>query len=127
MMKVPEASGQDGLNKVDAFVKGMFPSATLLNVPIAGCSKYEVDRKDVVLSRDFAKILNAKADLGVEAWSFTESTLEEVFLKLAALTECFSAGHSMSKDQTGKNIVPLEQTKPLADMVAEIDSEAKAE
>ena len=87
MMKVPEASGQDGLNKVDTFVKGMFPSASLLNVPIAGCSKYEVDRKDVVLSRDFAKILNAKADLGVEAWSFTESTLEEVFLNVVMAAE----------------------------------------
>merc|ERR1719331_584160 len=124
MIKVPEKDGQAGLDKVDAFVKGLFPSASLLNVPIAGCSKYEVDRKDVVLSRDFGKILNAKTELNMDAWSFTESTLEEVFLKLAALTECFSGGHSMSKGESGKNVLPLAQTKPLADMVAEIDADA---
>ena len=124
MIKIPESDGQAGIDKVDAFVKGLFPSATLLNVPIAGCSKYEVDRKDVVLSRDFAKILNARTDLNMDAWSFTESTLEEVFLKLAALTECFSGGHSMSGGQAGKNVVPLAQDKPLASMVAEIDADA---
>jgi len=125
MIKVPETQGQAGIDKVDAFVKGCFPSASLLNVPIAGCSKYEIDRKEVVLSRDFGKILDAKADLNYDAWSFTESTLEEVFLKLAALTECFSGGHSMSKSETTKNVVPLEQTKPLAEMVAAIDAEAQ--
>lgn len=124
MIKIPESDGKDGLDKVDAFVKGLFPSASLLNEPIAGCSKYEVDRKEVVLSQAFAKILAAKSELNMDAWSFTESTLEEVFLKLAALTECFSGGHSMSKAQAGKNVVPLEQGKPLAAMVAEIDSEA---
>lgn len=127
MIKVPESDGQAGIDKVDAFVKGLFPSATLLNVPIAGCSKYEVDRKDVILSRDFGKILNARADLNMDAWSFTESTLEEVFLKLAALTECFSGGHSMSKSKTGKNVVPLGQDKPLASMVAQIDADADAD
>ena len=124
MIKIPESDGQAGIDKVDAFVKGLFPSATLLNVPIAGCSKYEVDRKDVILSRDFGKILNARAELNMDAWSFTESTLEEVFLKLAALTECFSGGHSMSKAETGKNVVPLAQDKPLASMVAQIDADA---
>ncbi len=124
MIKIPESQGAAGLAQVDAFVKRLFPTAALLNEPIAGCSKYEIDRREVVLSKVFAEMIQAKSQLGMEAWSFTESTLEEVFLKLAALTECFSGGSGLPAGKTNSNVVPLAQDSFLADMVAKMDAEA---
>jgi hypothetical protein len=125
MVKISELAGEAGLEKVDALIKGMFPTANLLSEPIAGCSKYEIDRNEVVLSKVFAKMIAAKASIGIESWSFTESTLEEVFLKLAALTENFSGGSGLSKEDTKRSVVPFGKKgthKNLAELVAEIDA-----
>jgi hypothetical protein len=63
----------------------MFPSATLLEEPISGTFKYEISKKDVVVSDAFEKIVSQKDSVGVTDWGFTETTLEEVFLKLSHL------------------------------------------
>ena len=92
--------------------------------PTGGACKCEVDRREVVLSEVFEKMTQAKATLGITAWSMTESTLEEVFLKLAALTEVFSGGAGITNS---KAVVPLSSYRALAERVTQLEASAASE
>merc|ERR1712146_424563 len=74
---------------IEQHIKDMFPSASLIDDPIGGVSKYEIGREDVVLSEVFQKLNGHTEEYGIVDWGLTETTLEEVFLKLAALAELF--------------------------------------
>lgn len=74
---------------IEQFVKDMFPSSSLIDDPIGGVSKFEIGREDVVLSEVFQKLNRETEEFGIVDWGLTETTLEEVFLKLAALAELF--------------------------------------
>merc|ERR1712146_46672 len=86
--------------QVDDFVHGMFKTAKLLQEPIAGTSKYEVSRDEVVLSQVFSEMNSAanQKRVGYIDWGFTETTLEEVFLKLALLA------HTEKKLKVGRTL-----------------------
>merc|ERR1712146_519511 len=91
--------------QVDDFVHGMFKTAKLLQEPIAGTSKYEVSRDEVVLSQVFSE-MNSPANqkrVGYIDWGFTETTLEEVFLKLALLA------HTEKKLKIGRTLSGMAQ------------------
>ena len=75
--------------KIEEYIRGVFPSASLIDDPIGGVSKFEISREDVVLSEVFTKLNSDMDEYGVVDWGLTETTLEEVFLKLAALAELF--------------------------------------
>ena len=75
--------------KIEKYVMGLFPSACLIDDPIGGVSKFEIGREDVVLSEVFTKLNSDMEEYGIVDWGLTETTLEEVFLKLAALAELF--------------------------------------
>merc|ERR1711865_962772 len=49
-----------------------------------------ISRSDVVLSKVFEKLNSAMEEYEISDWGITETTLEEVFLKLAALAELFA-------------------------------------
>merc|ERR1719456_1832093 len=80
--KIKNLSNRD---EIHSWMTGMFPSATLLEEPISGTFKYEISRKDVIVSDAFEKIVTQKDSVGVTDWGFTETTLEEGFLKLSHL------------------------------------------
>ena len=80
--KIKDLSNRD---IIENWMKSMFPSASLLEEPLSGTFKYEISRQDVVVSDAFEKIVTGKAEVGVTDWGFTETTLEEVFLKLSHL------------------------------------------
>merc|ERR1719258_766451 len=42
--------------KIEKYIKGVFPSASLIDDPIGGVSKFEIGREDVVLSEVFTKL-----------------------------------------------------------------------
>ena len=75
--------------KIEEYMVENFPSAALIDDPIGGVSKFEISREDVVLSEVFSKLNGDMESMGIVDWGFTETTLEEVFLKLAALAELF--------------------------------------
>jgi len=92
-------------SQVDDFVHSMFKTAKLLQEPIAGTSKYEVSRDEVVLSQVFSE-MNSDANqkrVGFIDWGFTETTLEEVFLKLALLA------HTETKMKIGRTLSGMAQ------------------
>ena len=91
----------------------IMPALSCLAVqPIGGACKFEDDRREVVLSEVFEKMTEAKVTLGITAWSMTESTIEEVFLKRAALTGVFSSGAGITNS---KAVVPLSSYRALAE------------
>merc|ERR1711865_1314956 len=65
-------------------------SCQLLEDAIGGVSKFEISRSDVVLSKVFEKLNSAMEEYEISDWGITETTLEEVFLKLVALAELFA-------------------------------------
>ena len=81
-----EGVDEGKIAQIDAYVTGIFPSAKRLNNPIGGKFKYEVVREDVVLSEVFKKVEEDKEKMHITDWGITETTLEEVFLKLALLS-----------------------------------------
>jgi ABC-type multidrug transport system ATPase subunit len=70
---------------VHSWITDIFPSAVLLEDPISGTFKYEIDRREVVISEAFSAIVSGRDKIGLADWGFTETTLEEVFLKLSHL------------------------------------------
>ena len=78
-----DAGAELASNKVVRFVQRELPSAVLLQEPISGMYKFEVDRKDVVLSSVFQHMRLAKEEINLRHWGISETTLEEVFIKLA--------------------------------------------
>ena len=79
---------------VEQFVMELFPTAKLLNDPISGLSKFEVSRKEVVVSQVFHTIEKNKESLGILSWALMETTMEEVFMKLALVAKEFENSQS---------------------------------
>merc|ERR1711871_1019449 len=99
-------------------VKSMFPSARRLSAPIGGSSKFELDRTEVVLNVFFTKIADMKTRLALDSWSLSETTLGQVFLTLAHLTEVFGGGANVG----GSAVVPVgNDSASMAKRVASID------
>lgn len=92
--------------RMHSFVYGMFPTAKLLQEPIGGTSKFEISRDEVVLSKVFSTMNDPKTrrDVGFVDWGFTETTLEEVFLKLAKLSA-----------------IPAKLKRSLSDLARDVD------
>jgi len=78
---------------VNAFAQALFPSARPLGERFSATYKFEVPRGEVVLSHVFAEMESqpTRDRLGLVDWSLTETTLEEVFLKLAELAHVAEA------------------------------------
>merc|ERR1712054_24534 len=116
-----QISSSKNMQDVDKYVHSLFPSARLLGEPIGGLAKYEVSREDVVISRVFSELTENTANIetfGITSWGLTETTLEEVFLKLAALAEIF-------EHTTTTGFVKKDKSKSLASQLVALDLEAR--
>jgi len=86
---------QEHAVKIEQLMKEVFSqdgkpsSCALLEDSIGGVSKFEISRNDVVLSKVFEQLNSKMVEYEISDWGITETTLEEVFLKLAALAELF--------------------------------------
>merc|ERR1712054_400331 len=116
-----QISSSKDMKAIDDYVHTLFPSARLLGEPIGGLAKYEVSREDVVISRVFSELTENTANIetfGITSWGLTETTLEEVFLKLAALAEIF-------EHTTTTGFVKKDKSKSLASQLVALDLEAR--
>jgi len=106
-------------------------SCALLEDSIGGVSKFEISRKDVVLSKVFEQLNSNMAAYEISDWGITETTLEEVFLKLAALAELFEdktfksqvKGHPMTIQDIDNHYTE----KTASTEETEVNSEVKTE
>jgi len=96
--------------RLETYIKSLFPSAALISEPIGGTSKFEISRDEVVLSQVFSRLQQDMKSQGIVDWGLTETTLEEVFLKLAALAELFSSNEKIVG--TAKSISELDASAP---------------
>ncbi|KAJ5070827.1 atp-binding cassette transporter subfamily a abca [Anaeramoeba ignava] len=81
-------STEESEAKVDKFVRQLMPNLQLLN-SLAGTWNYEVSKEGIVLSKIFEELENHKKELEIDDWGISQTTLEEVFLRItqnAAMT-----------------------------------------
>lgn len=67
---------------VDEFVRKLLPGATLIN-ELAGFRNYQVAKEGVKLHEVFEQFEENKEKLHVTDWAITNTTLEEVFLRIS--------------------------------------------
>merc|ERR1711988_1484226 len=90
--KIKNLSNRD---EIHSWMTGMFPSATLLEEPISDA---------------FEKIVTQKDSVGVTDWGFTETTLEEVFLKLSHLHGNDNPVDELAQINSADNVREVELT-----------------
>ncbi|XP_035696779.1 ATP-binding cassette sub-family A member 5-like [Branchiostoma floridae] len=75
------------LDRLDSFVHDLFPDAAEAEV-ISNHVTYNIPKEDVrSLARVFTALEEGKTNVGIEEYSFSQSTLEQVFLQFARLQE----------------------------------------
>jgi len=67
---------------VDTFIKKLAPGALLVN-KLSGTRSYQLPQGAVTLDRVFAQVEKHKEKLHITDWAITNTTLEEVFLRIS--------------------------------------------
>lgn len=118
---------------VRGFVDSLFGAANakILGRGIGGTYKFEVARKAVVLSQVFSQLESPelREKLNVLDWSLTETTLEEVFLKLADMAhvdEALSAKPKVAESSWDRFVACCRRTRPNEAASAKDDPRIKA-
>jgi len=82
-LTVTAVNSADSYSEILDFVNSQFKTAKLVNEPLGGTSKFEIKREEIVLSQVFRTFEAEKKRLRISDWGITETTLEEVFLRVA--------------------------------------------
>ena len=106
-------SHQAKYDEVDDLVKSLFPSVIILDEPMSGLVKYDIDRGEVVISKAFREMNNKKEEIGIISWGLMETTMEQVFLKLAGVAHDFTSSKSQNASEADKNKTMAERVKDL--------------
>jgi len=86
-------------DKVIAFVARVCPDAHLLNDPMGGTSDFELPRDSIKISEIYLEVDKMTETLNILDWGITETTMEEVFLKVSHLDDPRNPGlKSVSKE-----------------------------
>lgn len=80
------ATAPENEKEVEDLVKRLSPNAQKTYY-ISGTQKFEVPKRDVSLSDVFLAVKFAKERFGVEAWDIADTTLEDVFVRVATESE----------------------------------------
>ena len=62
-------------------VKGLSSTSKRI-YSLCGTQKFEISRADVTIADIFQSVTNAKKHIDIQAWGFTDTTLEDVFTKV---------------------------------------------
>lgn len=68
--------------EVENMVKGLAPNAQKI-YHISGTQKFEIPKHEVRISDVFKAVEKAKQRFTVQAWGIADTTLEDVFIKVA--------------------------------------------
>ncbi|PRP80817.1 ABC transporter A family member 2 isoform 2 [Planoprotostelium fungivorum] len=94
--------GEDDL-VADGFIRQMIPQVILIN-ELAGTRNYEVPRTAIQLSEIFSQMESNKERLNITDWAITNTTLEEVFLKI-----------SLHQEMEGPISIPIDIQIPVTE------------
>jgi len=81
---VTAAAGED--EAVEQLVRSISPTAKR-TYHIAGTQKFEMPKQGVKISEVFRAMEQAKGSLNIVAWGLVDTTLEDVFIKVAKESE----------------------------------------
>ena len=105
---VSTPAGAEAEANIAAFMSKTFPNAKLLQEPIAGTFKYEVSTRDVEAHGGLSTVLSTLQEhqkpLQITDWGMTETTLEEVFLKIVEM----EARNAETATVSPAGVAPLE-------------------
>lgn len=104
---------------VEKFVKKILPGATLLN-SLAGTRNYQVPRKDVTLERVFEEFESNKEKLHITDWAITNTTLEEVFLRISNME------HEKANEEVDIPVKKDEKKKEVSSKESDSSSESSS-
>ncbi|KAG5530953.1 hypothetical protein RHGRI_025784 [Rhododendron griersonianum] len=57
---------------------------------LSGTQKFELPKQEVIIAQVFQAVAKAKRRFTVRAWGLVDTTLEDVFIKVARGTEAFN-------------------------------------
>ncbi|KAI3963444.1 hypothetical protein MKW98_022866 [Papaver atlanticum] len=72
----------DQEKEVEKLVRGLSSNANKI-YHLSGTQKFEISKKDVRIGDVFRAVENAKREFPIYAWGLTDTTLEDVFIKVA--------------------------------------------
>lgn len=78
----------DHEEEVESMVKRLSPGANKI-YQIAGTQKFELPKQEVRVSDVFQAVEEAKSRFTVFAWGLADTTLEDVFIKVARHAQAF--------------------------------------
>ena len=76
------AAGEDEDEAVERLVRSISPAAKR-TYHIAGTQKFELPKQGVKIAEVFRAMEQAKRSLNIAAWGLVDTTLEDVFIKVA--------------------------------------------
>jgi len=124
-LSVQVARGKDD-KPADEFIRKMIPRAVLLN-ELAGTRNYEVDKHDVTLEAVFRAMEENKEALNITDWAITNTTLEEVFLKISMAEEQEKQNHNNQNNNNNNGHSNGHSTNGVAQFeVADPSSESES-
>lgn len=82
-------TSHDNEEEVENLVKCLSPSANKI-YQISGTQKFELPKEEVKIADVFQAVDNAKRRFTVYAWGLADTTLEDVFIKVARGAQAFN-------------------------------------
>lgn len=73
---------------VENLVRGLSPNANKI-YHISGTQKFELPKEEVKIANVFKAVETAKRSFTVSAWGLADTTLEDVFIKVARGAQAF--------------------------------------
>lgn len=87
MFTMTTSSNQE--EEVENLVRHLSPSANKI-YQISGTQKFELPKQEIIISEVFKAVENAKSRFTVHAWGLADTTLEDVFIKVARGAQDFN-------------------------------------
>lgn len=75
--------------EVENLVRGISPNANRI-YQISGTQKFEMPKQEVRIADVFQAVEKAKSKFTVHAWGLADTTLEDVFIKVARGAQAFN-------------------------------------
>uniref|UniRef100_A0A5K1DY00 Uncharacterized protein n=1 Tax=Nymphaea colorata TaxID=210225 RepID=A0A5K1DY00_9MAGN len=79
----------DQEEEVENLVRQLAPTANKI-YHLSGTQKFELPKQDVKIAEVFKAVERAKRKLIIQAWGLADTTLEDVFIKVARRAESFT-------------------------------------
>lgn len=81
-------TSSDHEKEVEDLVRGLSSNANKI-YQISGTQKFELPKHEIKIADVFEAVENAKSRFTVQAWGIADTTLEDVFIKVARGTQPF--------------------------------------